>query len=157
MDGEHQKTENMDAGPGNRTYDMTSNLTKLGGMGAGPTSVAGVFIDAVWEGTSQYQVGKDTRWLAIAILAGSAGTSLESNPIEKIKSTMECNTNPKTMGHIMGYVGTLEQRASFRQTGTTTNHTLCSQQSDSQSIRRQSPTATKRCLAPASQPNCNNT
>jgi len=117
----------MDAGPGNGTYNTTSNLTKLGGMGAGPTSTTGVFINAIWEGTSQYWVGKDTRRLAIAILAGSAGTSLESNPIEKIKSMMDRSTNPKTMGHIMGYVGTPEQRASFRQTGTTTNHTLCSQ------------------------------
>ncbi len=42
MDGKHQKAENMDAGPGNGTYNMTSNLTKLGGMGAGPTSMTRV-------------------------------------------------------------------------------------------------------------------
>jgi len=65
--------------------------------------------------------------MAFAILASSAGKSLEPNPLEKIKSTMDCGTHPKTMGHIMGYVGTSEQRASFRWTGSTTNLTLGSQ------------------------------
>jgi len=69
-------------------------------------------------------MGMAIRWLAVTILAGAAGKSLEPNSFEKIKSTMDRGTHPKTMGHIMGYVGTPEQRAPFRQPGPTTNFTL---------------------------------
>jgi len=147
----------MAAGPGNGTYDKTSNPTKLGGMGAGPTSTTGIFINSVWKGTSPYWLGKDTRQLAFTILVGSTGTGLESNSVKKIKSMMDSSINPKTMGHIMGYVGTSEQRAPLRWTGTTTNLTFCSQRSDSHSLHWRSSAATKRRFSSAAQPNQDNT
>jgi len=52
MDGECGKTTNMAVGPRNGTYNTTSTSTKLGGMGAGPTSMTGVLINTAWYGTS---------------------------------------------------------------------------------------------------------
>jgi len=106
---QHRETKNLDEGSRNGTYNTGSNLTEFGGMGTGTTTATGVCIDTVWERASPHQVGKATQQLDFAILAGPTGTGLEPNLVEKIKPMLDSCTNSKTMGHIMGYVGALEQ------------------------------------------------
>jgi len=84
MDGKHQQTENMDVGPGNGTYDMRSNPTKLGGMGAGATTMTGVLIDTIWERTRSNCMGQDTRWLDFAMLARKSSLRWTAVLIQKL-------------------------------------------------------------------------
>jgi len=57
--------------------------------------MTGVCIDTIWKGTSPYWLGKVTTWMAFALLAGSAGTGLETNLVKKIKYMLDCSTNQK--------------------------------------------------------------
>ncbi len=132
---------------------MRCNTTKLGGLGAGTTTKTGVLIDTIWKRTNPHWMGEATRQLDFAILAHPTRTGLETNLVEKIEPLMDSSIDSKTMGHILGYVGALEQRTPFQRTGTTTNHTFHSQRPDSSSFHRQSPAATMRCIASAVQPN----
>jgi len=60
MVGQCQKTKDMDEGPRNGTYDMGRNLTKLGGMGMGTTTMTRVFINTIQERASSHWLGKCT-------------------------------------------------------------------------------------------------
>jgi len=103
-------------------------------------------------------VGKATRQLDFAILAGPTGTGWEPNLVKKIKRMLDSCTNLKTMGHhIMGYVGAQEQQTPFRRTGTTTNTTLGSQHPDSDSLCGWHSAATTRHIALVVQTNQDNT
>jgi len=69
-------------------------------------------------------MGSNAGWLVNLRVAQSSGKNLETCKVTQIQPLMDFGPHPKTVGHIVGYVGSLQQGTLCRHIDTAADHTF---------------------------------